>query len=55
MMPLDVTLPPLTVDDLLRMLGERDVRIDQLTRRVLALEAQRTPRAAPPPDPPHDA
>lgn len=34
------TLPPLSVDELLRMLGERDVRIEQLARLVERLQAE---------------
>lgn len=45
-MPEMPPLPPLSVDDLLRMLGERDVRIEQLARLVARLQAE---RPVPPP------
>lgn len=38
-MPDTPPLPPLSVDDLLRMIGERDVRIEQLARLVERLQA----------------
>lgn len=40
-MPDPRPLPPLSVDDLLRMIAERDVRIEQLARLVERLEAER--------------
>lgn len=42
-MPDTPPLPPLSVDDLLRMIGERDVRIEQLARLVEQLRGKTLP------------
>lgn len=52
-MPDTPPLPPLSVDDLLRMIGERDVRIEQLARLLARLQAER--QAARPAEAAHDA